>query len=466
MSIGHILVVDDENEIRNLLVDVLEDEGFTVSSAADAVEARGSIAVRRPDLILLDIWMPGTDGIALLREWHEREQLVWPVVMMSGHGTVETAVEATRLGAFDFIEKPISLDKLLLLIEHALDNRRLAQENAALKRGELDPLDLIGDSDYMQGLREQALKVASHDAWVLISGEPGTGKQALARFIHRHSARRHFPFVDTGGSAVSGRQNAAVELFGGEQDGRIRYGLLEQANGGTLFIAEAADMDEQTQMQLISALESQSFFRVGGSDPVRVDVRVVAATRKDLEAEVRAGNFREDLYYHLSVVPIHIEPLRQHPEDVPVLLSHYLEMAHRVEGLPRRELTIGARNLLRYHHWSGNVRELKNLVQRLLILGSGDVIDEQEVQRALGLVSSEEDPANEGSPALVSLNLDLPLREARDEFERRYLLAQLKNCAGSMTELSRRTGMERTNLYRKLKSLGIQASERSTGTGA
>ena len=352
-----------------------------------------------------------------------------------------------------------------MLIEHALDNRRLAQENAALKRGEVDPLDLIGDSEYMQELRSQAKKIASHDAWVLISGEPGTGKQALARFIHRHSARRHFPFVDTGGSAISGRQNAAIELFGAEDDGRVRYGLLEQANGGTLFIAEAADMDEQTQMQLISALESQSFFRVGGNEPVRVDVRVIAATRKDLESEVRAGNFREDLYYHLSVVPVHIQPLREHPEDIPVLLAHYLEAANTVEGLPKRDLTIGARNLLRYHHWAGNVRELKNLVQRLLILGSGEVIDEQEVQRALGLVPPEGADADSG-PALISLNLDLPLREARDEFERRYLLAQLKNVDGSMTELSRRTGMERTNLYRKLKSLGIHASERPSGTGS
>lgn len=465
MSIGHILVVDDEDEIRNLLRDVLEDEGYTISSAADAIEARASIAERRPDLILLDIWMPGLDGLGLLREWHEHGQLVWPVIMMSGHGTVETAVEATRLGAFDFIEKPISLDKLLLLIEHALDNRRLAQENAALKRGKIDPRDLLGDSEYMQGLREQARKIASHDAWVLISGEPGTGKQALARYIHRHSPRRHFPFVDTGGSAVSGRQNAAVELFGAEEDGRIRYGLLEQANGGTLFIAEAADMDERTQMQLISALESQSFFRVGGNEPIRVDVRVIAATRKDLEAEVRAGNFREDLFYHLSVVPVHIEPLREHPEDIPILLAHYLKTAHKVEGLARRELTIGARNLLRHHHWSGNVRELKNLVQRLLILGSGEVIDELEVQQALGLALVNEAEAD-STPALVSLNLDLPLREARDEFERRYLLAQLKNVDGSVTELSRCTGMERTNLYRKLKSLGIQVGERSPGTGS
>ena len=461
MSIGHILVVDDESEIRTLLAEVLTDEGYTVSSAADAVEARGSIAVRRPDLILLDIWMPGQDGIALLREWAEAGQLVWPVVMMSGHGTVETAVEATRLGAFDFIEKPISLDKLLLVIEHGLENNRLTRENEQLKRAAPDPFELIGESEYMSTLRAQAKKVAGHDAWVLIFGEPGTGKQALARFIHHHSPRRHFPFIDTGSVAMGGRQNAAIELFGSEMDGKIRYGLLEQANGGTLFIAEAADMDEQTQMQLISALENQSFFRVGGAEPVAVDVRVIAATRKDLEAEVRAGRFREDLFYHLSVVPLPIEPLRHHPEDVPVLLSHYLDAAHRFEGLPRRELTIGARNLLKAHAWPGNVRELKNLVQRMLILGTGEVIDEQEVQRALGFLPARGAADDAGVGSLISLNLDLPLRDARDEFERRYLLAQLKLCDGSMTELARITGMERTNLYRKLKSLGISANERS-----
>ena len=460
MSIGHILVVDDEVEIRNLLAELLADEGYTVSTAADAIEARASILVRRPDLILLDIWMPGQDGISLLREWHEHDQLIWPVIMMSGHGTVETAVEATRLGAFDFIEKPISLDKLLLLIEHGLENTRLTRENDQLKRSAPDPFDLIGDSEYMITLRAQAKKVAGHDAWVLISGEPGTGKQALARYIHHHSPRRHFPFIDTGGVAMGGRQNAAVELFGSEEDGKIRYGLLEQANGGTLFIAEAADMDEQTQMQLISALENQTFFRVGGADPVHVDVRVVAATRKDLESEVRAGKFREDLFYHLSVVPLPIEPLRHHAEDVPILLSYYLEAAHRVEGLPKRELTIGARNLLKAHSWPGNVRELKNLVQRMLILGTGEIIDEQEVQRALGFLPTLADSQDAVAATLISLNLDLPLRDARDEFERRYLLAQIKSCEGSMTELARLTGMERTNLYRKLKSLGISANER------
>jgi len=464
MSIGHILVVDDEPDIRKLLTEVLEDEGYTVSSAGNADEAETSIAARKPDLVLLDIWMPGRDGIALLRSWHKTGQLVWPVIMMSGHGTVETAVEATRLGAYDFIEKPVSLDKLLLTIEHALENQRLARENETLRRRDINAYELIGESEFMQNLREQARKLAGHDAWVLIMGEPGTGKQALARYIHSLSPRRHFPFVDSGISLVAGRDNAAVELFGSENDGKIRYGLLEQANGGTLFISEAADMDSHTQMQLISALENQSFLRVGGNEPVRVDVRVIAATRKDLEAEVRAGRFREDLYYHLSVVPVRIEPLRQHPDDIPLLLDYYLDAAHRAEGLPRRQLTIGARNLLKHYHWPGNVRELKNLVQRLLILGSGETIDEKEVQIALGLATNVEQAPKSVEESvqteLVSLNLDCPLRQARDEFERRYLKAQLKLCKGSMTELARRTGMERTNLYRKLKALGIKSSDK------
>lgn len=464
MSIGHILVVDDEPDIRALVSEILEDEGYTVAAAADATQAQAALHLRCPDLILLDIWLPDMDGISLLRRWHEAGSIGCPIIMMSGHGTVETAVEATRLGAYDFIEKPISLDKLLLSVEHALENQRLKRENEGLKRKTPDSAELIGTSPFMQGLREQARRLAGHDAWVLIMGEPGTGKQTLARHIHLHSARRHFPFVDVGGSGVSARQNAAVELFGSEQEGRIRYGLLEQANGGTLFISEAADMDAQTQMQLLSALESQSLLRVGGSEPVQVDVRVIAATRKDLEAEVRAGRFREDLFYHLSVVPVRIAPLRDHPEDIPLLLDHYLDHAHKIENLPKRQLTIGARNLLRGYTWPGNVRELKNLVQRLLILGQGESIDEHEVQLALGAGrEAASAPAIHPTPGfegeIVPLNLEQPLREARDEFERRYLEAQLKACDGSMTKLARRTGMERTNLYRKLRALGIHGEK-------
>lgn len=447
MSKAQILVVDDETNIRELLRDILEDEGYSVDLAENAKMAREALRRRRPDLLLLDIWMPDMDGISLLKDWRERDELPCPVIVMSGHGTVETAVEATRLGAYDFIEKPLSLDKLLLTVSHALETARLTQENRGLKRrvGVRSP---AGHSQVMQSLREQARRVAEHGTWVLIIGEPGTGKETFARYIHSLSHRSERPFVDAGIGSMATREHSAVELFGIEEGGRIGYGLLEQANGGTLFLGEVADMDMQMQLQLLSALESRAFLRVGGSEPVSVDVRVIAATHKDLDAEVRAGRFREDLYYHLNVVPLVLPPLREHAEDVAELLRDFVDEFVERDGLPRREFTPQAQSLLKRYSWPGNVRELKNLVQRLLIMGSGEHIGQDEVERTLGMAKMQ-------AGRREVLDLDLPLREAREQFERRYLQAQLEASGGSMTELARRAGMERTNLYRKLKALGI-----------
>jgi len=446
---AHVLVVDDEPDIRELVCEILEDEEYEVSVAEDAAAAREGLRRRRPDLVLLDVWLPDTDGVELLREWAEEGGLPCPVIMIAGHGTVETAVEATRLGAYDFIEKPLSLDKLLLAVSHALEADRLARENRGLKhQALLQPDEPVGSSEMMETLRGQARRLAEHDSWILMSGESGGGKQTFARYIHGLSERRDGPFVDVGAGAMSARERTAVALFGSETDDRVGYGLLEQANGGTLFLGEVADMDMQTQTQLLSALEGQSFLRVGGSEPVKVDVRVVAATHRDLAEEVREGRFREDLFYHLNVVPLSIPPLREHPEDIPELLEYFVREFVTGEGLTERRFSSDSTRVLSGYRWPGNIRELKNLVQRLLILGSEPVVERDEVEQALGIVQAE--PAPE-----AGVDLGLPLREAREAFERRYLEAQLQSCEGGMTELAQRTGMERTNLYRKLKSLGL-----------
>lgn len=457
MTTHHILVVDDEPEIRNLVKEILQDEGYEVSIAENAEAAQRERRVRRPDLILLDIWMPDTDGITLLKQWSEAGGLPCPVIMMSGHGTVETAVEATRLGAYDFIEKPISLAKLLLTVERALEADKLYKENVGLRQQAQPVIDPVGKSAVMQRLRDQVRRVAQHDTWVLIIGEPGSGKETLARYLHVCSPRRDGPFVEVRVGSIA-RESSALELFGSEDGGKIRYGRLEQANGGTLFLDEVGDMDLQTQARLQNALESQSFLRVGGSEPVKVDVRVIAATRYDLEQKVRAGDFRDDLYYKLNVVPLRVPPLREHCEDVPDLLTYYVNLFMSQENLPYRRFTMAAQNRLRNYAWRGNVRELKNLVQRLLILGNGEEISVEEVEGAIG--SAPAAPPITATPAAPApVSFDLPLREAREEFERAYLEHQLQETGGSIGKLAKQVGMERTHLYRKLRALGIDPKQ-------
>ena len=448
MAARHILVVDDEPEIRNLVRDILEDEGYTVSTAESGETARNARRTRRPDLILLDIWMEDIDGISLLREWSESGDLPCPVVMMSGHGTVETAVEATRLGAYDFIEKPISLAKLLLTIERAFESARLQQENIDLRQRVQPVLEPVGKSDVMEQLREQARKIARHNSWVLISGEAGSGKRTFARYIHEHSQRRDGPFVEIAVGSIS-QENSAAELFGQEDGENVRYGRLEQANGGTLCIGDIADMDLQTQARLLSVLQTNSFMRLGGNADVEVDLRIIATTQRKLEEEVAAGRFRDDLFYHLNVVPQHIPPLREHADDVHELLNYYIDHMVAHERLGYRHFTVAAQNRLRNYEWPGNIRELRNLVQRLLILGSGEEIEVAEVERA---ISTQPAAAAASGPPMP---YDLPLREAREQFEHNYLLHQLQEVGGSVGKLAKRVGMERTHLYRKLRALGI-----------
>jgi two-component system, NtrC family, nitrogen regulation response regulator NtrX len=454
MSATHILVVDDEPDIRGLVQEILEDEGYVVAIAENGETARHALRERRPDLILLDIWMPDIDGITLLKEWAEEDELPCPVIMMSGHGTVETAVEATRLGAYDFLEKPLSMAKLLLTVERALEADKLQQENIGLKRRTPQVHEPVGRSAAMQRLREQVKRIAQHDTWVLIMGEAGSGRETFARYLHSQSARRDRPFVDLSVSALNG-DNAARELFGTEDGEHTHYGSLEKAAGGTLLLDEVADMELDAQLKLLGALDSGSFLRVGGNEPVRIDVRIVAVTQRNLEDEVRAGRFREDLFYHLNVVPLSIPSLQEHAEDVPDLLNFYLDYFSTHEKLAYRKFSVGAQNFLRNYGWPGNVRELKNLVQRVLILGTGDEIGLKEVEIALGAQPPLPTQVLEG---LVSF--DQPLRDAREQFEKAYLDYQLEKHVGNVSKMAKEAGMERTHLYRKLRSLGIEIKER------
>jgi len=447
MTSDYILVVDDEPDIRRLLQEILQDEGYEVAAAENAATARAAYKKRRPDLVLLDIWMPDTDGISLLKEWAKAGDDLPPVVMISGHGTVETAVEAIRLGAYDFIEKPLSTAKLLVTVRHALQSEKLRRENLRLKKRVEPAPALIGKGKRMQALRAAIERIAQHDAWVLISGEPGSGKEIAARLLHSMSARKQRPFVEVSLAAVP-VQNIANQLFGSEQQETIRPGNFEQASGGTLLLNEIADLDLATQARLLSALEDKRFLRVGGREPIETDLRVIAVTSQDLKKAVTEGRFREDLYYRLNVLPLHMPPLREHREDVPELVNFYLDWFVENEHLAFRKFSSGALNLLRNYSWPGNIRELKNLIQRLLILNQGETVDEEEIAQALGGQRAE----TEAYPESL---FELPLRPARERFEKAYLEHHLRQVGGNVSELSQMVEMERTHLYRKLKGLGI-----------
>jgi DNA-binding NtrC family response regulator len=448
MITGNILVVDDEPDIRNLVKEILEDEGFNVEVAEDAEQARQQREDFSPDLVLLDIWMPGVDGITLLKEWKEANTLTIPVIMISGHGTVETAVEATKVGAYDFIEKPLSLAKLILTVKHALEKVSLQQENLIL-RGRAHPVDkLIGKSHVMQQLREQIKRIANHSTPVLITGESGTDKELFARYLHSQSDRADAPFITVGISALSA-DHAIQELFGSEVGDDDKAGLIEQAEGGILLLKDIADMDSALQAKLQYTLENNAFTRVGGTTTYSIDVRVIGVTRTNLLEKVKNNQFRDDLYYQLNVLPIAIPPLQEHYEDIPELLEYFITYFIEQEGLPYRHFTVAAQNYLRSYEWPGNVRELKNLVQRLLILGTKENIEIDEIEIVIGKILK---PAESHE---YNLEFDLPLREAREHFEKTYLQYKLAQTNGSVSKVAKEVGMERTHLYRKLKSLGI-----------
>ncbi|HSH26266.1 MAG TPA: sigma-54 dependent transcriptional regulator [Wenzhouxiangella sp.] len=452
MSSARILIVDDEPDIREMIGEILADEGHEITTAGNAAQARERLRESAPDLILLDVWMPDTDGISLLREWRDADILKCPVVMISGHGSVETAVEATRLGAFDFVEKPVSMARLMVTIENALEAGRLRRENEGLKRNQPAVLEPLGRSAVVQQLRQRLERVAQHEATVLVTGEPGVGKQDAARWIHAHSARSQGPFISAA-TRVDGASFGAM-LLGDGGGNRGGGGLLAEAQGGVLFVDDVSRLDHGAQTVLLKVLES------GRLDPEQadsseLDLRVVAGTSQPLEKLVREGRFDESLFYQLNVLPLEIPPLRDRQEDVPDLVRFYAEYYPGRDGTPYRHFPVAVQNRLRQYHWPGNLRELRNLVQRLLILGGGEEVTVAEVEEALAQSDTGETVGDRKMPALYSM----PLREAREEFERQYLTFKLQSVEGSVGKLAEIVEMERTHLYRKLKQLGIDPKQ-------
>jgi len=454
MSSSHVLVVDDESDIRELISEILSDEGYGVVAAADANEARSAREERKFDLILLDIWMPETDGITLLREWSESGDLTCPVVIMSGHGTVDAAVEATRLGAFDFIEKPLSLAKLLRTVEAALESaNKLPSPSRSLLPSLLAP---VGRSKLMQALRDKVQQYAQHDASVLLSGEPGTGRSAFARYLHALSGRSDEPLISvTAASLID--SNVEEQLLGSKKGSEIQAGAFERAANGTLVVEELSDLNAVGQKILLAVLEDRSFRRAGGSEQIKLNARVVATVGIDDDAQRVGDPLRRDLVAQLSVLSLRVPPLREYSEDVPELLSYYVDKLVDSEGLTFRRFSVAAQNRLRNYPWPDNVRELKNLVRRLLLIGTEDDISLEDVE---GEVTAGA-PADE--PLVKQDLLSLPLREAREKFERAYLKQQLVLCDGKVGQLAKRVGMERTHLYRKLRSLGVDFKSVTAG---
>jgi two-component system nitrogen regulation response regulator NtrX len=454
---GDILIVDDERDIRELISDILKDEGYSTRLASNSDEAMEEVTSDQPALMILDIWLKDSnmDGIDILKAV-KRDYPDVPIVIISGHGNIEIAVAAIKQGAYDFIEKPFNIDQLMVVVRRAMETSRLRRENSELKQQDGKPTEMIGDSASFRAMLSNLDKVTKSNGRVMLSGPSGSGKELAARFIHLNSLRASAPFVTVNCAGVEPDRVEEV-LFGRESLERgVEAGLLEQANGGSVYFDEVADMPLGTQTKILRVLVDQSFTRVGGSDKIKVDLRVISSTSKDLAAEIEAERFREELYHRLNVVPIAVPSLSERREDIPVLVNHFIEGFNEEQGLPLRELSDDAVALMQTMNWPGNIRQLKNLIERVLILG-----DDTGPIEARELPGEEGPAQEEGRVVLSGALATMPLREAREAFEREYLLTQINRFGGNISRTASFVGMERSALHRKLKSLGVVTSNKS-----
>lgn len=452
-----ILIVDDEKDIRELIGDILKDEGYAIRLAANSDDCMVEINADPPSLMILDIWLKDSrmDGIDILKTV-KRDNPDIPVVIISGHGNIEIAVAAIRQGAYDFIEKPFNIDQLMVVVSRAMETSRLRRENADLRRRDVSSSEMLGNSPAYKTLRAQLDKVTKSNGRVMLTGPAGSGKEMAARFIHTNSGRATAPFVSVSSATIEPERMEEV-LFGRETSDRgIEKGLLEQAHGGVVYFDEVADMPLGTQSKILRVLTEQQFARAGGNDKVRVDLRVISSTTRDLRTEIAQGRFRQELYDRLNVVPIAVPSLAERREDIPELTRHFIDMFHRSQGLPLRDLTSEAEAMLQTMQWPGNVRQLRNVIERVLILGDG-----------AGPIEARELPGQEpaadtgGRMVLGGAMATLPLREAREVFEREYLLTQINRFGGNISRTAGFVGMERSALHRKLKSLGVVTTHKS-----
>ncbi|ASM72442.1 MULTISPECIES: sigma-54-dependent transcriptional regulator [Roseobacteraceae] len=453
-----ILIVDDERDIRELISDILKDEGFATRLAGNSDEAMSAINTEAPALMILDIWLKDSrmDGIDILKSV-KRDNPDVPVVIISGHGNIEIAVAAIKQGAYDFIEKPFNIDQLLVVIRRAMETSRLRRENQSLRRQDTGPTQMIGSSTAYKGLISHLDKVTKSNGRVMLTGPAGSGKELAARYIHANSNRASAPFITVNCAGVAPDRMEEV-LFGRESVARgVEPGLLEQAHGGVIYFDEVADMPLGTQSKILRVLVDQQFTRVGGNDKVRVDLRVISSTNRDLEQAIAAETFRQELFHRLNVVPIAVPSLEDRREDIPVLAAHFIEDFNSSQGLPKREISDEAQALLQTMVWPGNVRQLKNLIERVLILGDGTgPIEARELPG-----TEDTDSGEEGRVVLSGALATLPLREAREAFEREYLLTQINRFGGNISRTANFVGMERSALHRKLKSLGVVTSAKA-----
>ncbi|WP_372786098.1 sigma-54-dependent transcriptional regulator [Phenylobacterium sp.] len=454
--VSDVLVVDDEADIRELVAGILADEGYAVRTATDSESALAAIRARKPALLILDIWMAGggMDGLELLDMVRTLDGDL-PVIMISGHGNIETAVSAIKRGAYEFLEKPFKSDRLLLVVERALEAANLRRENRRLRTQAITPEGMTGKSMAAQQLRQMIVKLAGANSRVLISGPPGSGKETVARLIHGASSRARNEFVPISAAGMT-PERMDVELFGQEgDDGRTaKVGVFERAHAGTLYLDEVADMPRETQGRILRVLVDQSFRRVGGDSDVHVDVRVVSSTSRDLREEIAAGRFREDLFHRLNVVPVNVPGLSERREDIPELVEYFIERISDATGMPRRRLADDALATLQVRAWPGNLRQLRNNVERMLILASGAPADPITANMLPAEAMVTDQATSLGAERMIAL----PLREAREVFEREYLNAQMLRFSGNISRTAAFIGMERSALHRKLKSLGLSGA--------